>query len=275
MFEILKRCKQKAFLFLFDAGFYSFSLVEFMIENDLHFIMKVSKTLKLTATSRLSDGSYLATITCKVVESVDPITGRKKWKEKEIQVRVIELQFRGFQPVRLITNIMDSAISAKEIAKHYHVRWDIEISYDEIKTHQCATLRGYQPTIFRSKRSDLVEQELYAILIAYNMVRSTIREATDREGNNPLLISFLETLQIIIEGGPKMSATISKKRKRMELDYMYKMIADSLIDRPRRPRCNPRVVKQKMSNFRKKRKNDKSEIRNFEEDMVILCQKAA
>ena len=29
---------------------------------------------------------------------------------------------------------------------------------------------GLSPTIFRSKRSDLVEQELYALLITYNMV---------------------------------------------------------------------------------------------------------
>lgn len=32
-------------------------------------------------------------------------------------------------------------------------------AYDEIKTHQCATLRGQVPTIIRGKRSDLVEQE--------------------------------------------------------------------------------------------------------------------
>ncbi|MBW1745449.1 MAG: hypothetical protein JRJ25_03670 [Deltaproteobacteria bacterium] len=36
---------------------------------------------------------------------------------------------------------MDPDITAREIVIHYHKRWDIEIAYDEIKTHQCATLK--------------------------------------------------------------------------------------------------------------------------------------
>jgi len=62
--EILKRCKRKDFLFLFDAGFYSFPLAYFMRDNRLNFIMKVAKSVKLKAIpgSYLSDGSYLCSI---------------------------------------------------------------------------------------------------------------------------------------------------------------------------------------------------------------------
>ena len=175
----------------------------------------------------------------------------------------------------MITSLLDPAITAKEIVIHYHKRWDIEIAYDEIKTHQCATLKGRMPTILRSKRADLVEQELYAILITYNLIRSLITEATDKEGGNPLLISFLDTMQTIIESAPHMSAEKLCRRKKSR-DYLLKMIAESKIDRPRRPRSNPRVVKVKMSNFKRKRKKDKSEYRNFEEDILIIpYQKAA
>ena len=284
MFEILKRCGGKKFLFLFDAGFYSFNLARFMIENQFHFIMKVSKSLKLRAipNSHMTDGSYLSKIIFKVEASVDPTTGRKQWKMEEIIVRVIEFTIPGFRPVRLITSLLNTKmpsglepeITAKEIAIHYHKRWDIEIAYDEIKTHQCATLKGQMPTIFRSKRADLVEQELYAILITYNLIRSVIKEATDKKGGNPLFISFWDTLQIIIDGSPRISA-MEPETKKIALDYMLKMVSESYIDRPRRPRCNPRVVKVKMSNFRKKRKTDKSTYRNFEEDIQIICMKAA
>jgi hypothetical protein len=72
-----------------------------------------------------------------------------------------------------------------------------------------------------------------------------------------------------------MSAEKLSKRKK-SFDYLLKMIAESIIDRPRRPRSNPRVVKVKMSNFKRKRKKDKSEYRNFEEDIQIIpYQKAA
>jgi len=223
----------------------------------------------------MPDGSYLSVVKRKIVESVNPATGRKKWKEVEIVVRVIEFTIQGFRPVRLITSLLDPAITAKEIVIHYHKRWDIEIAYDEIKTHQCATLKGQMPTILRSKRADLVEQELYAVLITYNMIRSLMKEATDKEGGNPLFISFLDTMQTIIECAPHMSAEKLFKRKKY-FDYLLKMIAESIIDRPRRPRSSPRVVKVKMSNFKRKRKKDKSEYRNFERDIQIIpYQKAA
>lgn len=248
-----------------------------MQENGLNFIMKVAKSVKLKAIrdSHMPDGSYLSVVKRKIVESVNPATGRKKWKEVEIVVRVIEFTIPGFRPVRLITSLLGPAITAKEIVIHYHKRWDIEIAYDEIKTHQCATLKGQMPTILRSKRADLVEQELYAVLITYNMIRSLMKEATNKEGGNPLFISFLDTMQTIIECAPHMSAEILSKRKK-HFDYLLKMIAESIIDRPRRPRSNPRVVKVKMSNFKRKRKKDKSEYRNFESDIEIMpYQKAA
>ena len=46
-------------------------------------------------------------------------------------VRVIDYAIPGFRPVRLMTNILDLDLTARELALHYHKRWDIEITYDE------------------------------------------------------------------------------------------------------------------------------------------------
>jgi hypothetical protein len=64
MLEILKKIKRLNFLFLFDAGFYSFIIAQYMIENKIDFIMKISKSIKLKKImgSDLPDGSYLAVI---------------------------------------------------------------------------------------------------------------------------------------------------------------------------------------------------------------------
>ncbi len=51
---------------------------------------------------------------------------------------------------------------------------------------------------------------------------------------------------------------------------MLALIADGDIDRPRRHRVNPRVVKVKMSKFKKKRKTDKSEQRNLAKELEII-----
>lgn len=271
MFEILKRCTNKMFLFLFDAGFYSFFLIWYMKEHGLNFIMKVSKSIKLTPIpgSQMADGSYLSRIVGKIEDVSGSSNGRNKWKDVEVVVRVIIFQIPGFRPVRLITSILDTKITAKVIVIHYHKRWDIEITYDEIKTHQCATLKGQTPTVLRSKRSDLIEQELYAILIMYNLIRSIITQSTIKEGINPVLISFLDVIQIIIDYAPIISVERELKRKKA-FNYLLLLIRESTIDRPRRPRTNPRVVKVKMSNFKRKRETDKSEYRNFEDDTRII-----
>lgn len=221
----------------------------------------------------MPDGSYLSVIKGKIEDPAESANGRKKWKKVEIIVRVIPFQISGFSPVRLITSIMDPDITARDIVIHYHKRWDIEIAYDEIKTHQCATLKGQMPTTIRSKRPDLVEQELYAMLIMYNLIRSLIYEAASKHDKDPLLISFLDSLQLIIDAAPFMSNT--QRYQRNAFDYLLELIADSPIDRPRRPRVNPRVIKVKMSKYKRKRRRDKSEYRNFEQELTIITQRKA
>ena len=115
---------------------------------------------------------------------------------------------------------------------------------------------------------------MYALLISYNLIRAVIIEATNKEGGNPLAVSFLDTMQILIEWAPHLS-TLKSKKKEQALAYVYELIAVSKIDRPRRPRVNPRVVKIKMSNFKRKRKSDKSQYRNFEECIQIIYHKEA
>ena len=60
--------------------------------------------------------------------------------------------------------------SAAQVATLYHERWEIELGYRDIKSamqHNAITLR--------SKKVDLVYQELWGLLLGYNLVR---REAS-------------------------------------------------------------------------------------------------
>ena len=148
-------------------------------KNSTSSLSKLPRRAKFKPIKSFADGSFLARITYKIPDPDAPKTksGRQRWKKVYLDVRVIRFQIPGFRPVTLVTNILDPEITAREIALHYHQRWDIEVAYDEIKTHQCATLRGQSPTTFRSKRPDLVKQELYALLIMYNAVRLLIYQA--------------------------------------------------------------------------------------------------
>lgn len=271
MMEILNRTKGENLLFLFDAGFYAFYLIFALQQQGHHFLMKISSSVHSRPVKGgfFPDGSYLALLKGKIEDSLSSTATRKRYREIQILVRVIEFQIPGFQPVRLVTSILDENITAKELACHYHKRWNIEIGYDEIKTHQCATLRGQCPTILRSKRPDLVKQEIYAIFIVYNQIRSIINQAATNNNQNPLEISFLDTYQWIIDAVIGMSISLIDMRK-MQFIYLLQLISESLIDRPRRPRINPRVVKVKMSKFALKRKEHKSEERHLEQETMII-----
>lgn len=271
--QILGRLAHKGLLFLMDAGLYSFEIVWEIDQAEQECIVKAPRTVKPKHIKTLPDGSYLAQLSKKVPDLDAPPmkNGRKRWKRVTLIVRVIRFEIPGFQPVTLITNILDTSITAREIALYYHQRWDIEIAYDEIKTHQCATLRGQSPTTFRSKRPDLVQQELYAMLIMYNLVRLLICQAAEKHNKDPRLISFLDALQHIIEAAPLMTVHDSDHTQAKNLFwYLLQVIADCDIDRPRRHRINPRVVKVKMSKFKRKNKLHKSEKRNLEQELKII-----
>ena len=73
----------------------------------------------------------------------------------------------------LITTILDhQQAPAQELAALYHERWEIETTLDESKTHP----RGAQ-IVLRSKTPELVQHELFGLLMAHSAIRGLMHEA--------------------------------------------------------------------------------------------------
>jgi hypothetical protein len=160
-------------------------------------------------------------------------------------------------------------IEAREIVRHYHRRWEIELAYDSIKTHQCATRTGQSRTILRSKLPELVEQEIYAMLTLYNMLRDLINKAAAKHGIDPLAISFLDALHAVIDAIPGMQRAPTE-RLRAFYEQLLDDIAACAMKRRRRKRAYPRVVKVKMSNFRLKRPEHGETRRDFDVETRVF-----
>lgn len=267
--QILNSTPFKDALFLLDAGLYSFKLIDTILHKDAHFLIKVPCNLRFEIIKKLPDGSCIATIRGKIedIDATPRKNGQKTWKKKQIKVRLIRFKIPGFKSVTLISSLLDENITAEELILHYHKRWDIEITYDEIKTHQCATLRGQIPTLFRSKRPDLVKQELLAMIVMYNATRELIWKAAIKHNKDPLKISFLGALQHIIDAIPMLTAQDESERK---WDYLLELIADGEMARPRRARVNPRVVKIKSKKWPRKNSKHKCIERHLEKEITIL-----
>jgi hypothetical protein len=64
--------------------------------------------------------------------------------------------------------------------------------FDELKVHQ----RG-QGTILRSRKPELVEQEIWGLLLTHYGIRSLMREAADQADIDPDRLSFIRALRVI------------------------------------------------------------------------------
>ncbi len=109
--------------------------------------------------------------------------------------RAIRYQRKGFPPQTLLTSLLDAdRYPATEMAGLYHERWEIELGYDEIKTEVLEREES-----IRSKSPTAVAQEIWGILLAYNLVRLEMERVADDAGVEPTRISFITALHLVCD----------------------------------------------------------------------------
>jgi IS4 transposase len=136
----------------------------------------------------LPDGSWLA--------ELRRSTGAAERAKPSMRIRVIDYTIEDGRDhpgsYRLFTTILDPAeASAADLAAAYHQRWEIELAFDELKTHQ----RGPR-MVLRSKSPDLVLQEIWGHLCCHYAIRSLMAEAAVHAGHDPDRTSFVAALRI-------------------------------------------------------------------------------
>ena len=174
--QLLPAKLQPDMLVLADRNFYGFKLWAIAFASGAKLAWRVKSNLKLPAQRVLSDGSYLGT----VFDSAD--SQRRAGRI----VRVIDYTLHDSatppqDSYRLVTNILEpEQAPALELAALYHERWEIEGVFDEFKTHLRAN-----STVLRSKTPDLVQQELWGLLLAHFAIRQLMTQAAWPRGLDP------------------------------------------------------------------------------------------
>jgi hypothetical protein len=188
-------------LVLADRGFYSYSLWQRFASAGADLLWRVKKDLKLPVLETLPDGSYRSVVRSKTTQHKNafniPLSAvSDPMLATSLPVRVIEYRVTDSDDtdtIRLITTILDPLdISAPELAAVYHHRWEFEHSLREVETTLLQPGQG-----LRSKKPELVRQELWALLLAHYATRALIVEAADTVDIDPDQLSFIRTLRII------------------------------------------------------------------------------
>lgn len=236
-------------LLLCDRNFFSYALWRRLLGRGTQVLFRVKSQLVLRPIQCLADGSYLA--------KIYPSPTARAQDRDGIAVRVIRYTLDDPQRVgrgeahALLTTLLDAhAYPATELILLYHERWEQELVLDEQKTHQAPRQPGKEAQV-RSETPAGVVQELYALSLGHYVTRALMAEAAAGTGLDPDRLSFVSCLRILRLRLRECAGCNARAFRAWYEDLLWEMGQERLP--ARRNRINPRVVKRKMSKFKKKR----------------------
>ena len=188
--ELLPRL-EPGMLLLADRGIFSYALWRKAIATGADLLWRIRTDRagpQPEYLEDLPDGSWLG--------QLRRSTGATERALSPMPVRVIDYVINDGRDhpgsYRLFTTILDPAEApATELAAAYHQRWEIELAFDELKTHQ----RGPR-MVLRSKSPDLALQEIWGHLCCHYAIRSLMADAAIHTGHDPDRASFVAALRI-------------------------------------------------------------------------------
>lgn len=242
-------------LVLADRGYERIDLMRQVVAAGGHLLWRM-KSRSLPAVDVLSDGSYLAFLPLSTSHANRLRTWIKRGRTgippqiRGLAARVVDADITstgpdGQQhtaPLRLITTLLDpGCYPAADLARLYHERWEIETAFYGLKV----TLRGAD-RVLRSGDPEGVHQEVYALLITYQVTQITTAQAAQTARLDPDRLSFTIALR---------TARLTVITAADSIDTSNSKIAAALLDprnlypAKRRSRTSGRAVKRPFSPF--------------------------
>jgi hypothetical protein len=172
-----------------------------------------------------------------------------KWTDRDslpehLVVRAIRFDRKTDEGVELdmilFTTLLDrSRYPRKKLIDLYWRRWEIEVSFDDIKT-----VMGLD--LLKRKRPERCRSEVWMGLLAYNIIRGVMLDAARKAGLSPRRISFKGTIQ-------RLNNYFNTALFNGDPGRIYELLLDHLaVDIvPHRPgRREPRERKRRDKNYR-------------------------
>ena len=228
----LLRSLRAGMIILADRNFGAGHLAAKIAATQAEFLIRVRTGAggpKLPAVRRCRDGSYHSRFGGVPVRVIDA------------QITITTTAGRRTGSYRLITTLLDHhRYPAGSLACLYHERWQIETAYLELKS----TILGGR--VLRARTPAGLTQEIYALLVTYQLLRTAMADATAATAN-PDRASF----------------TIAWQTARDQIVQAAGIIATTVIDLAgtigqhilasllpaRRVRASPRIVKRAISKY--------------------------
>jgi hypothetical protein len=176
---------------------------------------------------------------------------RPEWMDEEthrhfadsIELREVEIsdQRKGFRSKSriVVTAFLDPVkVSKQDLDMLYDCRWFVEIDLRAIK-------ETMGMDILRCKTPEMVRKEIWAHLLAYNLIRKIMAQAAYRHNKTPRELSFKLTMQLFFAF---RQAGILSEKNDVVYEQLLRAIASKRVgNRPNR--SEPRMVKRRPKPF--------------------------
>lgn len=159
---------------------------------------------------------------------------------REVTINSNRAGFRSMSRVMVTTFLDPTCVSKKDLGELYDYRWIVEINLRYIKETMCMD-------ILRGKTPKMVHKEIWAHLLAYNLIRKIMAQSADRYDKRPQELSFKLALQMIFAF---RQAGIFSEQNGVLYHQLLKAIACKTIGN-RAGRIEPRAVKRRPKAFPK------------------------
>src|SRR3954447_22621834 len=136
----------------------------------------------------------------------------------------------------VVTTILGASIDGGQFGDLYERRWEGEVDIRSIKSTM-------QMDVLRCKTPEMVRKEIWAHLLAYNLLRTVMAVAAGENGLEPRQVSFKGAKQAVTAFAPKIEAARPADRPAL-IDALLVVIAYHRVgDRP--GRWEPRARKRR------------------------------
>src|SRR5271156_6118545 len=137
---------------------------------------------------------------------------------------------------KVVTTMLDSSVDGGRIGDLYERRWSGEVDIRSIKSTM-------QMDVLRCKTPEMVHKEIWAHLLAYNLLRTVMAVAANENDLEPRQVSFKGAKQAVTAFAPKIEAARPADRPGL-IDALLAVIAYHRVgDRP--GRWEPRARKRR------------------------------
>ncbi len=199
--------------------------------------LRLSKRLRV---KRLGPGDWLLRL---------PKPQRPPWMDwasyqeipDELLVRevIFRVRVRGWRvrQLTLVTTCCDAEqYPVEELARVYNGRWQAEVDLRTIKITM-------QMDVLRCKTPAMVRKEIWMHLLAYNLIRSVMAEAAERESLRPRDVSFKGALQTLTAYRPLVEQAAPTELPNVYDDLLAAITTHVVGNRPYR--YEPRAIKRR------------------------------